>query len=56
MKQIKRNPQEFDCECCGNPIYKSRVRDDVKCCWCGYINNVGKFVGGRKRKKNDGVK
>lgn len=56
MERNNRNPQECDCEQCGNPIYKSRARDEVKCCWCGYINRVGKYVGGRKHKKNDGVK
>lgn len=37
MKKKKINPQEFDCGCCGNQIYKSRLRDEVKCCYCGYI-------------------
>lgn len=49
MKQIKRNPLAFDCECCGNQIYKSRIHDAVKCCYCGYINHVGKYEGRRKR-------
>ena len=39
MKKKKINPQEFDCGCCGNQIYKSRLRDEVKCCYCGYINH-----------------
>ncbi len=30
MKKKKINPQEFDCGCCGNQIYKSRLRDEVK--------------------------
>ena len=29
MKKKKINPQEFDCGCCGNQIYKSRLRDEV---------------------------
>lgn len=45
MKKKKINPQEFDCGCCGNQIYKSRLRDEVKCCYCGYINHVGKYTG-----------
>lgn len=49
MKKKKINPQEFDCGCCGNQIYKSRLRDEVKCCYCGYINHVGKYTGRRKR-------
>lgn len=49
MKKKKINPQEFDCGCCGNQIYKSRLRDEVKCCYCGYINHVGKYAGRRKR-------
>lgn len=28
---------------------KSRLRDEVKCCYCGYINHVGKYTGRRKR-------
>lgn len=47
MKKKKINPQEFDCGCCGNQIYKSRLRDEVKCCYCGYINHVGKYTGMR---------
>ena len=27
MKKKKINPQEFDCGCCGNQIYKSRLRE-----------------------------
>lgn len=49
MKKKKINPQEFDCGCCGNQIHKSRLRDEVKCCYCGYINHVGKYTGRRKR-------
>lgn len=49
MKKKKINPQEFDCGCCGNQICKSRLRDEVKCCYCGYINHVGKYV---RRKRN----
>lgn len=49
MKKIKVNPRAFDCECCGNQIYKSSLRDTVKCCYCGYINHVGKYE--RRRKK-----
>ena len=29
MKKKKINPQEFDCGCCGNQIYKSRLRDQI---------------------------
>lgn len=50
MKMKKRNPQEFDCEQCGNPLLKSRARDSVKCRYCGHINIVGKFVGGKGKK------
>lgn len=52
MRQIKRNPQEFDCERCGNPLMKSRIKDGVKCRWCGYINVVGKFEGKGRRSGN----
>ena len=49
MKKNKVNPKEFDCQRCGNQIFKSRLRDDVKCCFCGYVNHVGKYV---MRKRN----
>lgn len=44
----KINPKAFDCECCGNQIYKSEVHEAVKCCYCGYINHIGKY---ERRKK-----
>lgn len=49
-----RNPKMFDCEQCGNPLYKSSVRESVRCCYCGYVNNIGRFKGGKKggRKEN----
>ena len=46
--QTKKNPKQFDCEQCGNQLFKSRLRDDVRCCYCGYINRIGKFKGGSK--------
>lgn len=44
-----RNPKIFDCGQCGNPLYKSSVRESVRCCYCGYVNNIGRFTG-KKRK------
>lgn len=41
----KRPPHEFDCEQCGNPLYKSRVKDSIRCCYCGYVNEVGRYRG-----------
>ena len=49
MKKNKVNPKEFDCQRCGNQIYKSRLCVDVKWCFCGYVNHVGKYV---RRKRN----
>lgn len=49
-KRQKINPKAFDCECCGNQIYKSSLHDAVKCCYCGYINHVGKYEGRRKKR------
>lgn len=50
-KRQKINPKAFDCERCGNQIYKSSIHDAVKCCYCDYINHVGKYEG---RRKNSG--
>lgn len=33
----KRNENEFDCPSCGNPLFKSRNKDFVRCTWCHMI-------------------
>lgn len=30
----KRNPNEFDCPSCGNPLMKSRSKNTIRCIWC----------------------
>lgn len=30
----KRNPNEFDCPSCGNPLMKSRSKNTIRCVWC----------------------
>lgn len=45
------NQKIFDCEQCGNPLYKSAVKDSVRCCYCGYVNRIGRFQS-NKREKN----
>lgn len=53
MKQNKKKSKEFDCEQYGNMIFRSRFRDEVKCCWCGYINNAGRYTGRRSEHEKD---
>ncbi len=52
---MKKNPKMFDCEQCGNPLFKSSTRDSVRCCYCGYVNYVGVFKPkNRKGSENNG--
>lgn len=51
-----RNQKMFDCEQCGNPLYKSSSRDNVRCCYCGYVNYIGKFDANKKKGNTVGVK
>ena len=45
----KKNPYEFECTQCGNPLIKKKNADFQKCYWCGYQNDLQQIFRGKAK-------
>lgn len=50
----KTNKYEFDCPCCGNPLFKNRNKDTVRCVWChNIVDYNGNILPKRRQEKTN---
>lgn len=53
----KKNPFEFDCPCCGNPLNKHRNKNVIRCIWCrSYVDYNGNIIPPNKAIEKSGRK
>lgn len=53
IRPPKRNPYEYQCTQCGNPLIKKKYATFQKCFWCGYNNDL-QMIFPRGRKERNG--